>query len=200
MSTLARRLAGILLLSVAVVSGASAQVAFSLHGTVASTTLDDSKVKGGLGANVKFFLGDNLAVGAAVKYISLSYEATELPGGSVRSVGSLIPITGTVDYYFTKGFVRPYIGGEVGAYIHRYDLELNGNNVYNSTNTRLGATPKLGLTFALGNFGIFAEGNYHFIFSNKDGSANIGSANNVSFKNPDKLWGLNVGITFGLPK
>jgi len=72
--------------------------------------------------------------------------------------------------------------------------------LYNQSNTRFGVTPKLGLAFALGNVGLFAEGNYHLIFSNDGGSASTGSMSNVNFENPNKFYALNVGVTFGFPR
>ncbi|MFT4032109.1 MAG: hypothetical protein QM669_06790 [Siphonobacter sp.] len=180
-------------------SVSKAQVAFGLHGTIASPSIDGAKTRGGAGANLKVFLSPNVAVGVAAKYISLSYDAYEIGTSKIQSVGSLIPLTGSLDFYLASGALRPYVGVEAGAYIHRYDLRYNGDNLYNTSNTRAGATPKLGLTFSAGNFGIFAEGNYHFIFSNKNGSANVGSFGNISYDNPDKLWGINVGVIFGLP-
>ncbi len=179
------------------IPAAKAQVAFSLHGTLAAPTLDDANTRGGAGANLKFFLGKQFAIGAAAKYISLSYEAND--NLDLQAIGSLIPLTVTADYYLTSGFLRPYIGGEAGAYIQRFDLRQGNNDLYSSKSTRFGAAPKVGLAIAIGNLGIFAEGNYHFIFSNKDGSANIGSSRNVNFKNPQNLWSVNAGITFGFP-
>ncbi|PKK35783.1 hypothetical protein BWI96_14715 [Siphonobacter sp. SORGH_AS_0500] len=179
------------------IPAAEAQVAFSLHGTLAAPTLDDANTRGGAGANLKLFLGKQFAIGAAAKYISLSYEANNSIG--LQAIGSLIPVTATADYYLTSGFIRPYIGGEAGAYIQRYDLRQGTNSLYESKTTRFGAAPKVGLAIAIGNLGVFAEGNYHFIFSNKDGSPDITSSSNISFKRPQNLWSLNAGITFGFP-
>lgn len=178
-----------------------AQVGFTLHGTLASPTLDDvnNKVRPGIGAGLKFFVSPNVAVGASAKYISLKYDKTEAVGQELTNNTSLVPITGTLDLYLTKGAIRPYIGGEAGAYIRSTKVKFNGNEISSSSSTKFGAAPKAGIMFALGNLGVFAEGTYHFIFGSKDGSANTGSPNNIEWKNPDKLWGLNVGVTFGIP-
>ena len=191
-----------LLAALAVGTGTTvrAQVALSLHGTVASTTLDDSKLRPGLGAALKVFAGKNLALGGAAKFISTSYNAASVGGQTIRANGYIVPLTGVLDVYLTGGAVRPYIGAEAGVYILGNRLELNGNEISNQTSTRFGATPKLGLAFALGNLGVFVEGNYHFIFGSKDGSVNTGSVSNISFENPSKLFALNAGLTFGFPK
>ncbi|MDQ1086320.1 outer membrane beta-barrel protein [Siphonobacter sp. SORGH_AS_1065] len=176
-----------------------AQVGFTLHGTAAAPNIDGAEVKPGVGAGLKVFLGPNVAVGAAAKYIALSYDYNQSVGSNVENKGSLVPITGTLDIFLTSGVVRPYIGAEAGAYIRNTKATILGNE-FKSSRTNFGAAPKIGVAFALGGVGLFAEGAYNFIFGNKNGSANIGSGSNISWDNPSKLWAVNVGVTFGFPR
>ena len=196
-------------LSAALVLGltvsALAQVSFSLHGSATSPSLNrddiESETNLGGGAMLKFFLGPNVAVGAAAKYIVTNY--TRVGGGGIGSgvefIGSMIPVTGTLDFYLSRSVVRPYLGVEAGPYFNRADFRVNGNEAGSTNVTRLGAAPKVGLLFALGGVGIFAEGQYHFIFGSDDGSLNT-SVGNINYNNPTKVWGLNFGLTFGIPK
>ncbi|MFT4032110.1 MAG: outer membrane beta-barrel protein [Siphonobacter sp.] len=177
-----------------------AQVGFTLHGTMAAPNLDGAEAKPGVGAGLKAFLGKNVAVGVAAKYISLSYDYDQSVGNNLDNKGSLVPLTGTLDIYLTRGAVRPYIGGEAGAYIRTIKVNLAGEQIAKETQTKFGAAPKVGVAFALGGVGLFAEGSYNFIFGSKDGSANTGSVSNISWENPSKLWAVNVGVTFGFPR
>jgi outer membrane protein W len=198
-----------LALSAALVLGLStaslAQVAFGLHGSLVSPSLSrddlDSESKLGGGAMLKFFLGPNVAIGGAAKYISTSYTRVGGTGVNTGSefIGSLIPVTGSLDFYLARGGVRPYIGVEAGPYFQRADFRVNGSEAGSTSITRLGAAPRVGLTFALGSVGIFAEGQYHFIFGSSDVTNVNTTVNNANFENPTKLWGLNVGLIFGLP-
>ncbi|OZI05436.1 hypothetical protein BWI93_25430 [Siphonobacter sp. BAB-5385] len=176
------------------------QVGFTLHGTAAAPNLDNAEVKPGVGAGLKVFLGPNVAVGAAAKYIAISYDYNQNVGNNLENRGSLVPLTGTLDIFLTSGVVRPYIGAEAGAYLRTTKVNLAGSEIYKSTDTRFGAAPKLGLAFALGGVGLFAEGSYNFIFGSKDGSASTGTVNNIRWENPSKLWAVNVGVTFGFPR
>ncbi|PQA60830.1 hypothetical protein C5O19_14805 [Siphonobacter curvatus] len=177
-----------------------AQVGFTLHGTAAAPNLDNAQVKPGVGAGLKVFLGPNVAVGAAAKYIAIAYDYNQSAGDNLENKGSLVPLTGTLDIFLTSGVVRPYIGAEAGVYLRTTKVNLAGAEIYKSTDTRFGAAPKVGLAFALGGVGLFAEGSYNFIFGNKDGSTTAGNVNNIRWENPSKLWAVNVGVTFGFPR
>lgn len=199
-----------LVLSAALVLGlaftAAAQVGFGLHGSAVSPSLNDDAIetdtKFGGGAMIKFFIGPNVAIGGAAKYISTGYTRTggSGVGSGIELVGSMIPVTGTLDLYLTRTALRPYIGVEAGPYFNRSDFFVNGDEVGGTNVTRLGAAPKAGLLFALGGVGIFAEGQYHFIFGSDDVTNVNTTVNNANFRNPTKLWGINFGLLFGIPK
>ena len=178
-----------------------AQIALSVHGTAAATTISKSNIRPGGGLNLKLFLLPFTSVGIAAKYIMMEYEESASgTGDRIESTGSMIPLTFTAEQYLSRGPVRPYIGAEAGAYLRSTEVKRNGKKVSDDRVSRFGATPKIGIALAVGNLAIFLEGNYHFIFGSKDGSIDNGSLSNISYRNPDKLFGINAGLTFGFPR
>ena len=183
-----------------------AQVTFSLHGTAASNNVKDvdKNMKWGGGAALKFFMGPNVSLGSGVKYINTEYNRTPSSTSNVtRYVGSLIPIQAMLDFYLTSGLIRPYVGVDAGLYLRRNDVFVTSNNTVTSSGkvseSNFGIAPKAGIAFAIGRLGLFAEYNYHLIFGNQDGTAKVGSLNNVSYDKPNKLSTVNLGVNFGIP-
>ncbi|HEV7379020.1 MAG TPA: hypothetical protein VGN64_04455 [Dyadobacter sp.] len=186
------------MIAVGVTTASHAQFSLGLQGGVAKSNVEDSKTIGGGGINFRVFASPHLALGVAGKIYADGSKYT-IAGQTIETTGVVMPLTGTVDYFITRGFVRPYIGGDAGVYFSGYDARLNGNSVFESDkNSNFGAAPRAGLVFAFGNLGIQVEGIYHFVFGNKNHSATTGTANNVDFKSTSKFGGVNVGLIFGL--
>lgn len=178
----------------------TAQVAFTLHGTGVTSTLDDAKVKPGVGVAAKMYFSPRVALGVSAKYLGLAYDEHQSLGVNLRNKGSIVPLTGMFEYYLTDGFIRPYLGVEAGAYLRTVKVDFQGEQVAKQKDTRFGAAPKAGVALSFGGIGVFAEGSYHLLFGNKNGSTTIGSANNINWQNPNRLWAVNVGLTFGFPR
>lgn len=175
-----------------------AQFSLGLQGGVAKSNVEDSKTIAGGGLNLRVFASPQLALGVAGKIYADGSKYT-FAGQTLETTGSVIPVTGTVDYFFTTGAIRPYIGGDAGVYFSGYDAKYNGNTIFESQkHSNFGAAPRAGLVFAFGNMGIQVEGIYHFVFGNKDHSATTGGASNVDFESTSKFGGVNVGLIFGL--
>jgi outer membrane protein W len=144
------------------------------------------------------FASEQVAIGVAGKLYADGSKYTAA-GQTFETAGAVIPVTGTLDYFFTTGFVRPYVGGDAGVYFSGYEARYNGNVIFESkSHSNFGAAPRAGLVFALGNLGIQVEGIYHFVFGNRNHGATTGSANNVDFKSTSKFGGINVGLILGL--
>lgn len=175
------------------------QVSLGLQGGLAKSNRENSKTIAGGGANLRFFASPNLALGVAGKIYADGTDYT-VAGQTLSFNGRVTPVTGTIDYFFSQGILRPYVGGDAGVYFSKYDAKYNGNTVAESSkHSNFGAAPRVGLLFAFGNVGIQVEGIYHFVFGNKSNSATTGSANNVDFESTSQFGGVNVGIVFGLP-
>ena len=176
-----------------------AQFSVGVHGSLASDDVKGSNTFYGGGAFAKIYLSSKLDIGVGVKAFGESHSFSA--GGQNLDISAgIIPITGMIDYYFTDGFLRPYIGAEAGVYSTAYRIKFNGQETSKVTSTNAGVAPKVGLVLALGNLGIFAEGAYNIMFGNKNGSTDVGGVGNVNFDTTTKFFMLNVGIQIGLPK
>ncbi|MCF0069356.1 hypothetical protein LZD49_02670 [Dyadobacter sp. CY261] len=183
---------------IAATSASFAQFSLGLQGGIAKSNVEDSKTVAGGGVNLRVFASPRVAIGVAGK-IYADGSDYRIAGQTLSSTGTLMPVTGTLDYFFTEGVIRPYIGGDAGVYFSKYKAKWNGETVLeSSTRNNFGAAPRAGLVFAFGNLGIQVEGIYHFVFGNKNHSSETGSANNIDFESTSNFGGVNVGIIFGL--
>ncbi|MGA0558416.1 hypothetical protein ACO2Q8_17275 [Larkinella sp. VNQ87] len=188
-----------LLLLGAVVNPVMAQFSVGINGSLASSDAEGSDTFYGGGINAKLFPTSKLALGLGVKAFGENYTYT-VGGQSLEITNSIIPVTAMVEYYFTDGFLRPYLGAEAGVYATGYRVKFGSQESSKINSTHAGVAPKVGLVLALGNLGIFAEGGYNILFGNKDGSANVGSIGNVNFDRTSQFFTVNVGIQIGIPK
>lgn len=192
------RLLGIFSLVAIFSTTAFSQFSLGLQGGLAKSNVEDSKTVAGGGANLRFFATPQFAVGVAGKIYA---DGTDyrVAGQDLSFTGTLTPVTGTADFFFTTGMVRPYIGGDAGMYFSKYKGTFNGDVFTESSrHSNFGAAPRAGIIFAFGNVGLQIEGIYHFIFGNKDNNYTTGSASNVDFESTKEFGGINVGIVFGL--
>jgi len=175
-----------------------AQLSLGLQGGLAKSNRDNSKTIAGGGVNLRGFLSPNFAIGVAGKIYADGTDYT-VAGQTLSFTGTVVPVTGTLDYYFTQGVIRPYIGGDAGMYFSKYNAKYNGNTIAESSkHSNFGTAPRLGVVFAFGNVGLQIEGIYHFIYGNKNNSGQTGSADNVDFESTSQFGGVNVGLIFGL--
>lgn len=192
------RTLAIVLVILTISSASFAQFSLGLQGGIAKSNVEDSKTVAGGGVNLRVFASPQFAVGVAGKIYADGSDYT-VAGQTLRTTGTLTPVTGTLDYYFATGPIRPYIGGDAGVYFSKYDAKYNGNTIFESSrHSNFGAAPRAGLVFAFGNLGIQVEGIYHFVFGNKNHSSTTGSADNIDFESTSKFGGVNVGVIFGL--
>lgn len=201
MKTFLIRLTGITVLVLLLHSAGFAQLSLGLQGGLAKSDLRDSKTIAGGGVNLRVFASPNFAIGVAGKIYTDGMDY-RIAGQTLSYNGTLIPVTGTLDYFFLTGAIRPYLGGDAGAYLSKYDAKFNGEKIAESKNhTNFGTAPRIGVVFALShNIGLQVEGIYHFIFGNKDNSAYTGNAGNIDFESTKQFGGVNVGLIFGLGK
>ena len=172
---------------------ASAQPSIALHGSYGFS--DQGDISNGLyggGAQLRFFLGPRVAVGATAKLFTENLEISPSTA-NIETSSSIIPVSGLIEYYFTDKGIRPYLGTEAGIYFQK----LKSGNL-EATASNFGVAPKIGLQIPLGKtFGLFAEGAYNIVFGNEN-SLTVGSASNVNFNNSTKFFTLQAGIIIGL--
>ena len=162
----------------------------------------------GFGAHVKFLVADKFAVGVAARGYPKNVKTQDISFGGnnykMAQGNTIVPITGSLDYYFGSAPVRPYIGADVGAYFRQYVLTItqnNGNSSYYNTSdkkTFFGAAPRAGINVELGPVGIFGQAGYNFLFGSGDKS-NItvpGFNSDLDTKPTDKFWTFDVGVFF----
>lgn len=179
-------------------SASYAQFSLGLQGGVAKSDVEDSKTIAGGGVNLRVFASPQFAIGVAGKIYGDGSDYN-VAGQTLKTTGRLMPVTGTLDYFFTQGAIRPYLGGDAGVYFSKYDAKWNGNTILESSKrSNFGAAPRAGIVFAFGNLGIQVEGIYHFVFGNKNHSSQTGSVDNIDFESTSKFGGINVGLIFGL--
>jgi len=199
MKTFLIRFTGVAAMMLILNSVSFAQFSVGLQGGIAKSDLEDSKTIAGGGVNLRVFASPNFAIGVAGKIYS---DGTDyrVAGQTLSYTGNLVPVTGTLDYYFGTGVIRPYVGGDAGVYFSKYDAKFNGEKIAESKkHSNFGAAPRVGVIFALNdNIGLQVEGIYHFIFGNKDNSANAGNVGNADFESTKQFGGVNVGLIIGL--
>jgi outer membrane protein W len=184
-----------------------AQVQIGLHGSRLEGT--GSSQWGG-GGHVKFLLGDKLAlgVGARVYPKDMKTEKSTINGTDYRvSRGNtIVPVTGSVDYYFGEAMVRPYIGADAGAFFTQYNysvVESDGSSAQFKTSnkkTYFGAAPRAGINIEFGAVGLFGQAGYNILFGsgNEDDITVPGITADIDAKPTDKFWTFDVGLFFKL--
>jgi len=117
---------------------------------------------------------------------------------------TMTPITASLDYYFGKMPIRPYVGVDAGAYIRKQVIAISNTDNSNSTvnamdrGTFFGAAPRAGLNMEFGPVGIFGQAGYNFLFGSGD-KHNItvpGYNSDLDTKPVDKFWTFDVGLFF----
>ncbi|MGN6491453.1 MAG: hypothetical protein ACTHLE_05605 [Agriterribacter sp.] len=179
------------------------QVQIGVHG---SRLEGSGASQWGFGGNIKFLLADKFAIGASVKGYPKDMKTENFSMGGnnykVARGNTIVPVTGSVDYYFGQAPIRPYLGADVGAYFTQYVFSMTQNNgsssYYNTSNkkTYFGAAPRAGLNVELGPVGIFGQAGYNFLFGSgdRDKLTVPGITDPIDSKATDKFWSFDVGL------
>ena len=202
----------LLLKTVAVVIGLTvftsysySQVQIGVHGSRLEGT---GSSQWGFGGNVKFLIADKFAIGLAARGYPKNMKAEDFSyGGNNYKMlhgNSIVPVTASLDYYFGKAPVRPYLGVDAGAYFRQHVVSITQNNgsssYYNTSDkkTFFGAAPRAGLNVELGPVGIFGQAGYNFLFGSgsKDDITVPGITTGLDTKPTDKFWTFDVGVFF----
>ncbi len=172
---------------------AYSQFGLYVHGIGTKSSWQETKFKYGVGAAAKIHLG-KVSLGAAAKYIPL--PVWESQSTSFQQKSTVTPLTGLVEYAFTKGVFKPYLGLEAGKYRIRSRITSVSETTVSYSTAHWGVAPKLGLSISLIGLGLFAEGSYHRILGSEQET--ILSAPGTIWKNPNAFWTLQAGLRFGL--
>lgn len=166
----------------------------------------------GFGAHVKYLFADKFAIGIAARGYpkNVKTENVNIGGANYKMAqgNTIVPVTASLDYYFGKAPVRPYVGADVGAYFRQHSVVVSQDNGSSSTQiinnsdkkTFFGAAPRAGVNIELGPVGIFGQAGYNFLFGSgdKDNITVPGFTTNINTKPTDKFWTFDVGIFFKL--
>lgn len=183
------------------------QVQIGLHGSRLEGT---GASQWGFGGNAKILFGDKFAVGAAVRAYPKDMKTEQMTiGGNTYKVATgntIVPVTGSLDYYFGSTGIRPYIGADVGAYFTQNVLSVaqssgsssNTSQRVTDKKTYFGAAPRVGLNVGFGPIGIFGQAGYNFLFGSGDKNEITVPVYNARFdtKPTDKFWTFDVGLYF----
>lgn len=179
------------------------QVQLGLHGSRLEGT---GSSQWGLGGHAKFLLADKVAIGIGIRSYpkDMKTENTTIGGTNYKIArgNTIVPVTGSVDYYFGEGMLRPYVGADVGAYFTQYVFSMTENNGSSSfydtkdKKTYFGAAPKVGLNVELGPVGIFGQAGYNLLFGSGDDDDIMvpGITTGIDAKATDKFWTFDVGV------
>lgn len=181
------------------------QVQIGVHG---SRLEGSGASQWGFGGNVKFLLADKFAIGASVRGYPKDVKTENMTiGGNNYKVArgnTIVPVTGSLDYYFGQAPVRPYLGADVGAYFTQHVFSMTENNgsssFYNTSNkkTYFGAAPRAGLNVEFGPVGIFGQAGYNFLFGSGDkNEITVPTITDpIDTKPTDQFWTFDVGLFF----
>ncbi|PWU03355.1 MAG: hypothetical protein C5B52_03430 [Bacteroidetes bacterium] len=180
------------------------QVQLGVHGSRLNGTDAD---QWGAGVNLKYLFDNHLALGGAVRWYpkNLKTDTYEVNGTkyNYQHGNVILPVTGSVDYYFGTAPVRPYIGSDVGVYFTKYVVTTEGANYasYSQSNNKayFGVAPRAGLDVEFGkSFGVFGQAGYNYLFGYGDGNhITIPGINTpLTTKATNKFWTFDLGLLF----
>ncbi|MFT3704437.1 MAG: hypothetical protein QM802_18860 [Agriterribacter sp.] len=183
------------------------QVQIGVHGSRLEGT---GSSQWGFGANVKFLVADHFAIGIAGRAYPKNVKTNEMNvnGNNYKILAgnTIVPVTASLDYYFGKAPVRPYLGVDAGAYfrqniatiIQSNESGAGYSNKFTDKKTFFGAAPRAGLNIELGPVGIFGQAGYNFLFGSGDKNNVTVPGVNAEFdtKPTDKFWTFDVGLFF----
>ena len=105
------------------------QVQIGLHGSRLEGT---GSSQWGFGGNIKFLVADKFAIGVAARGYpkNMKSENFDYGGNNYKMLhgNSIVPVTASLDYYFGKAPVRPYLGLDAGAYFRQHIISITQNN------------------------------------------------------------------------
>jgi opacity protein-like surface antigen len=152
------------------------------------TTGDFLKTGFGIDLLGKYMLNENVAVGLDVGWARFGMDMSDydVPSGyDVSGSGSYIPITALIEYHFGTGQVKPFVGADLGLYIARAKVSVEGISVSESQ-TNFGIAPVVGIEYDIQeNMAFTANLKYNYIMADGD---------------DDNYIGINLGMIFKINK
>lgn len=138
---------------------ATAQSSLTLLGTYGRTNQNDiSKGIFGGGAQYRYFIKPNIAVGLSGKYLVENFNH-ELSLKSIRGRSTNIPVNLMAEYYFKTSGIQPYAGLEVGVNIQKIE---GYNIIIDKSAVNPGLAPKIGVLLPVGRrLGFMVEAAYN---------------------------------------
>ncbi len=189
----------ILLLTTLLSYGAFSQFQLGANGAYLKGTGDNDRSLWGGGLTGKFFIGDNIALGAGFRVFPKVEKSTEpISGSTVTTSDNLSQVFGSLDIFLsakTKA-VQPYIGVDAGISNTNRTILIGGSGSgagsFENKETFFYLAPKVGINIGLGQaVGIFGQASYGLTFGNGE---DLDTFPNYDSKPVDKFFVFDAGL------
>lgn len=152
---------------------ANAQIQVGLGANYSTSVEKGSQLSDGIwggSATVRYFLSPKVAVGLNARYFTKS----ESEAGIGKISASSLIATPQIEYFFSEGSLRPYVGLEAGIYHDTFKYDISGYGSDSQSQTNFGGAPKLGLQYMFTPaIGIDVNAGYHYIFYKGGGDGGL---------------------------
>lgn len=146
---------------------------------------DGWKMGFGGGVEGKYFLSDNLALGASLGYYAFSAKDVDIDLKSEDASDpsfSVMPILATVDYFFANEGFKPFVGAGVGLFSMKSKVYVPFFGDVEATSSELGVAPTVGFLYGISDkldFNLNAK--YNMIFTEGSSTTYLGVNAGVLF-------------------
>ena len=190
----------ILMLATLLSYGAFSQFQIGASGSYLKGTGDNNRSLWGGGLTGKFFLGNNIALGAGFRVLpKIEKSSTGAVGGStVTTSDNLSQVFGSLDIFLNskKKAVQPYFGVDAGISNSNRTILVSGTGSglgsFENNETFFYLAPKLGVNIGLSPaVGIFGQASYGLTFGNGEDLNNLPQYDS---KPVDKFFVFDAGL------
>lgn len=181
-----------------------AQVQIGAQGSYLKGTGNNTSSLYGGGVHAKFYLGQHLGFGGAVRAYPKNTKSQTINGTTYTSGDYLTNVSGSLDILLGKkdDLVQPFIGTDAGVSFNNHTVTVsNGSNqtAFNNNQSFFLLSPKVGLNLGLlPSFGVFGQAMYNLTFGDGKNLNSTTLPNSLNTKPVDKYFTFDVGIYFRL--
>jgi hypothetical protein len=185
-------------------TAATAQVQIGVQGSYLKGTGDNNSSLWGGGAHAKFYVGQHLAFGGAVRVYPKNTQAETINGTTYTSGDYLTNVSGSVDILLSKkdDLIQTFIGADAGVSFNNHTVTYSNNGTQYAINNNKNfflASPKIGVNVGLlPSFGVFGQAMYNLTFGNGKDLDNSTLPQSLDTKPVDKYFTFDVGLYFRL--
>ena len=184
--------------------GAYAQVQIGAQGSYLKGTGDNDASLYGGGVHAKFYLGQHLGFGGAVRVYPKNTKAQKIGDTTYTSGDYITNVSGSFDILLGKkdDLVQPFIGADAGVSFNNHSItKSNGSyqKIENNNQSFFLLSPKVGLNLGLlPSFGVFGQAMYNLTFGDGKNLNSNTFPTSLNTKPVDKYFTFDVGVYFRL--